>query len=192
MQLLGPGKFRGLVIAGALLALATVSDSFIYLILQRRLQFGSTGFPLLYVGTFLVAALFSIPCGRLADRFGRGKMFLGGYAMLALVYGTLLLPIGGGVFLILPVVLALGMFYAATDGVLAAMAAAALPASHVGSGLAVLATATSLARLGASVLFGFLWTRIGLGGATAAYLATLAPAIVCAWFVLNRHNKHVG
>jgi len=38
------------------------------------------------------------------------------------------------------------------------MTAAVLPRSHSGSGLAVLATTTNVARLVASIAFGWLWT----------------------------------
>ena len=39
-------------------------------------------FPLLFVGTALVYMLLAVPAGRLADRIGRGKVFLGGYVLL--------------------------------------------------------------------------------------------------------------
>ena len=54
-----------------------------------------------------------------------------------------------------------GASYAATDGVLAALASATLDEEARGSGLAVLTTATNLSRFVASVGFGALWT---LGG----------------------------
>ena len=40
-------------------------------------------FPLLFVGTALVYMLLAVPAGRLADRVGRGRVFVGGYALLA-------------------------------------------------------------------------------------------------------------
>jgi MFS family permease len=192
LQLLGESRFRGLVFAGSLLSLATISDSFIYLILQRRLGIGLTAFPLFYVGTSLFTALFAIPCGRLADRVGRKRVLFGGYGILAIVYAVVLLPAAGGFLLVAAALLLLGLFYAATDGVLTAMAAAELPGSYSGSGLAVFATATNLARLGASVTYGFLWSRAGIGQATVSYLLALAVAMVGAWFVLSRSQQHVN
>ncbi len=189
MHLLGEARFRGLVVTGVILGLATISESFIFLILQRRFDVGLSAFPLLYVATSLFTAAFSIPCGRLADGLGRTHVLLGGYGVLAAVYGVLLLPASGGLFVITAAVLLLGAFYAATDGVLTAMAAAALPLNHSGTGLAVLATATNLARLTASVLFGLLWARAGIGQATVCYLLALAVAMVSAFFVLNRPSS---
>ena len=55
----------------------------------------------------------------------------------------------------------LGAYYAATDGVLMAMGSAHVPEALRGSGLSLLGTAVSVARLFASVLFGALWTWPG-------------------------------
>jgi MFS family permease len=190
-SLLTDGRFRGLVVAGSLLGVATISDSFIFLILQRRLEIGATAFPLLYVGTSLFTSVFSVPFGRLADRIGRHRVLLGGYVVLACVYG-LLLSFPTGSFVLAGCAIALlGAYYAATEGVLTAMTAAVLPKSHSGSGLAVLATATNVARLVASIAFGWLWTMAGVEPATAIALAALATAIVGAAVALARANRHV-
>lgn len=190
--LLGDVRFRSLVITAFVLGLATISDSFVFLILQRRLGLAVTAFPLLYVGTSLFTSACAIPCGRLADRYGRTRVLMGGYGVLALVYLMLLAPAGGGLLMLGAAVALLGVYYAATDGVLTAMAAAVLPPSHAGSGLAVLATASNTARLAASIVFGFLWSRSGIAPATACYLAALVAAIVCASIVLARSSQHAN
>ena len=190
VNLLGESRFRALVLTAIVLGLASISDGFIYLVLQRRLDVGIAVFPLLYVGTSLFTSLFAIPCGRLADRAGRTRVLLSGYGMLLLVYVILLLPAAGGLFQIAVVLFLLGAFYAATDGVLTAMTAAALPISHSGSGLAVLATASDLSRLVAAMMFGFLWSRVGVHQATAGYLFALAIAIAAASFLLIRSKPH--
>ena len=75
-----------------MLGLATVGDAFLYLALQHQLGFDVGLFPLLYVGTALAFMLLAVPVGRLADRVGRGRVFLGGYVALLAVYGVLLRP----------------------------------------------------------------------------------------------------
>lgn len=70
----------------------------------------------------------------------------------------------------------LGLFYAATDGVLMAAAGAVLPAELRTTGLAVLQTAQALARFAGSVLFGAAWTLWGPGPA----LATAAGGMLLA------------
>ena len=77
--------------------------------------------------------LLAVPIGRLADRFGRERMFLAGYALLLVVYTALLVPNLGTPMLIGYLVL-LGAYYAATDGVLMAAASSLLPEQSQASG----------------------------------------------------------
>ena len=52
-----------MLIAGSLLGLATISDAFVYIVLQQGLALTAMAFPLLYVGTSLFNSVFSVPCG---------------------------------------------------------------------------------------------------------------------------------
>ena len=109
--------------------------------------------------------LLAIPIGWLADRLGRMRVFVAGYVLLLLVYTALLVPSVGAAGLALYLLL-LGAYYACTDGVLMATASALVPEELRASGLAVIVTATSLAKLVAAILFGLLWTVAGLATAT--------------------------
>jgi hypothetical protein len=80
----------------------------------------------------------------------------------------------------------LGAYYAATDGILMALASAVLPADLRTSGLALLTTATGLARLLASVVFGALWTWSSVHTAIILYGAALALAILLTVALLAR------
>jgi MFS family permease len=184
-------RLRALVFAGAVLAAATISDAFLYLGLQHHLHFDSRYFPLLYVGTALSYMLLAVPLGRVADRWGRGRMFVGGYALLLVVYSSLLLPsIGIGAIV---VYLALfGAYYAATDGVLMALASAVVPAPLRTGGLALLGTATTLSRLLASVLFGALWTAFGIRAAALAFAGALVVGLATAAVALARTRHEVA
>jgi MFS family permease len=175
-HLLRGRDFRSLTIAGSALALATASDGFIYLTLREQIEFGASLFPLLATGTALVYMLLAAPLGRLADRVGRWRVLLAGYAVLLAVYGLLLAP-GAGTLSLIVVLGLLGTYYAATDGVLAAMGSARIPEELRGSGLALLGTFTSLARLFASIIFGALWTLAGVQVAIAAFAAGLVVAL---------------
>jgi Na+/melibiose symporter-like transporter len=90
VRLLKRRPFGRLVIGGTLLGLATISDAFLYLSIQQRMQFNVGFFPLLFVITAAAYMLFAVPAGAVADRVGRGKVFLGGYALLLCVYSILL------------------------------------------------------------------------------------------------------
>jgi MFS family permease len=179
-----PG-FRVLLVIGSTLGLATLSDAFLYLALEQRADFSPSAFPLLFVGTAAVYMLLAIPAGRLADRVGRGRVFVAGYGLLALVYGVLLLS--PAAWPMLPAILVLlGAYYAATDGVLMAMGSSLCPPELRGTGLAMLGTATSIARLLASVLFGALWVIVGMETAIAAFAGVLALTLAFAATTLAR------
>lgn len=175
LGLLRLARFRLLVLAGFGLGLATIADAFIYLALQRRVDFPPTFLPLLYVLTSLVYLVLAIPAGRLADRLGRARVLLGGYAALAGVYVAILSSAEGAV-LVLGSVALFGAYYACTDGVLAALASSLLPAETRSGGLALVGTSTALASMAGSVLFGALWTTVGLQVAVVAFLAGLVVA----------------
>src|SRR3954469_24321798 len=169
-------EFRALAIVGAGLGLATVSDGFVYLTLKDEIDFSNALFPLLATGTAVLFMLLAAPLGRLSDRVGRGRVLIGGYLLLLAVYCVLMLPSAGAVSLIAVLAL-LGTYYAATDGVLMAMGSTHLPEALRGSGLALLGTATSITRLLASLLFGALWTWLGLQTAVAVFAAALVVAM---------------
>src|SRR5215213_796433 len=189
-QLLARPDFRALVIISSVLSLTTLSDSFIFLTLQRKLDFSLSLFPLLYVGMALVYMILAIPMGRLADRLGRRYIFLAGYGLLAGVYALLLLP-GLTQFLILGVLLLLGLYYAATDGVISALASAILPEQWRTTGLAIMTTGIGLARLLASLGYGALWTYLGPNQALSLFRLGLCITVLIAWICLNRVERDI-
>jgi MFS family permease len=184
-------RYRALLIVGGALSLATVSDAFVFLALQREMDLGNSLFPLLFVGTAAAYMLLAVPMGRLADRVGRGRVFLGGYGLLAGVYAALLLPIGGPILALATLGL-LGAYYAATDGVLMALASAVVPEELRGSGLALVRTVTSVFRLLASVAFGALWFVWSIDLAIATFGAALLVSTAAAALLLARHREPAG
>ncbi|MFJ3961476.1 MFS transporter [Streptomyces sp. NPDC090036] len=177
-------RLRNLAICAVLLGLTTVSDAFVYLLLQRRTGIGDQWFPLLPLGTAAVFLLLAVPAGALADRIGRRTVFLTGHALLLAGYALLL---WAPAWPALPyLVLALhGMFYAATDGVLPAAVAATVPGELRATGLALVGTGQALARFGCSLAFGGAWTLWGTGPALAAAAAGLLCCAAVAGLVLR-------
>ena len=178
-----PGLLR-LTVAATMLAAATVSDGFLYLLLQREAGFSPGLFPLLYVGTSGCYLALAVPAGGLADRLGRQRAFLAGYGLLAAAYLTTMQS-GTGLPAVAACLLLLGGHYALTDGVLMAFASGRLARERRGSGLALLTTAAGLARLLGSVVFGALWTRYGAGTAVPVFLIALVAAIAGAAVLLR-------
>jgi MFS family permease len=188
-QILRAKPYRRLVIAGVLLNLATISDALFYLGLQRNLDFQVSLFPLLFVGTSLVYMLLAVPVGKLADRIGKMPVLVGGYLMLVPVYLALLvtsLPIIG----LAGCLIALGTWYAASDGVLAAFASSRLDEDVRTTGLSVVGAATGLAGLVSSLLFGLLWTVSGITLAGLTFVGLLIAAALASVLLLRGDERH--
>ncbi|BFV55191.1 MFS transporter [Kitasatospora sp. CMC57] len=182
--------FRRVLAAAGLLGAATVGDSFVYLLLQRELDLSPGWFPLLPLGVAASYLLLAVPAGRIADRVGRRLPFLCGHLALLGVYTVLLTPLRP-VAIVLVLVL-LGVFYAATDGVLMALAGPVLPASGRAGGLALLQTGQALTRLLGTAGFGAAWTLWGQRPALYAALALLTLALTGAWLLLRHPSSPEG
>jgi MFS family permease len=187
-------RFVALAVCGLLLSVGTAADGFIYLVLQQKGGTNSGFLPLFYVATAASYALFSIPAGLCADRFGRGSIFLGGYAVLGVVYLLLLFMPTIGLPAQVGCLLLLGLYYAGTEGVLMAMASAAVPPEARASGLAVLATAIAMGKMGSSLLFGWMWDAYGVRSTIVMFVAILMAATLVAGSclrVIGRKRSHV-
>jgi Na+/melibiose symporter-like transporter len=179
LALLADRDFRRVCIAATLLAAAWVSDTFVYLVLQQRLDLTVIEYALLAVGTTGAYLLLAIPFGRLADRVGRWRIFLGGHLALLLVY--LLLAAGPASVVLLCFVLPVhGLFYAMTDGVLMAHAGPKLPRRLRTAGLAILQSLRALGAFVASLAFGFAWSMAGSRTVIYGFAIALALALAAA------------
>ncbi|MFJ1793871.1 MFS transporter [Kitasatospora griseola] len=184
LALLRRPALRRLTLAAVLLGLTTVSDSFLYLLLQRRLGLPAHLFPLLPLGTAAVFLTLAVPLGVIADKVGRRTLFLAGHAVLLGAYGVVLSPLRGASAAVL-VLLLHGAFYAATDGVLAAATAATVPDGQQGAGQALVGTGQALARFACSLAFGAAWTLWGPRAALTATTVALAAAAIAATRLLR-------
>jgi MFS family permease len=184
VRMLAEPGFARLVAAAGLLGLLTLSDAFIYLVLQERNDLAAQWFPLLFVGTNLAYLTLAVPFGRVADRLGRARVMVLGHGFLVGAYLCASGPTGslvaGACCLLL-----LGAFYASTDGVLAAAAASVVRPEVRGSAIATAQSAVALTRLAAAVVFGWTWTLVGPGHAVLLMAALLAVAVPVAWLVLR-------
>ncbi len=184
-------RFRLLLLAAGGLAVASVSDALIYVGLQRQSGFDPAVFPLLFVVTAVAFMALAIPVGRLADRIGRVPVLLAGHALLFPVYGLLLTSVGTwGVLIAL---IALGAYFAATDGVTTALAGAILPERIQATGIGILITVMSLGKFVSSLAFGALWFALGLQDAVLIFtLGLLAALLVATPMLLRLRHEPVG
>ncbi|WP_166389574.1 MFS transporter [Nocardioides ochotonae] len=181
-DLAAPGMVRLLVVAGVL-GLLSVGDGFVYLALLERGGFAAHWFPLLYVGTSVAYLLLALPLGRIADRYGRARTMVLGHVALLAAYVAAAAPLAPALGTVVALAL-LGLFYAATDGVLAAIAGRVVTPALRASGIASAQTVVALARMAASAGFGLLWFWVGPGAALLLVAAALAVVVVPALVVL--------
>ncbi|MCF2525620.1 MFS transporter [Yinghuangia sp. KLBMP8922] len=157
------------------LGAVTIGDGMVYLLLQREVDLRPHLFPLLPFGTALGFLLLAVPVGLAADRIGRLRVFLCGHVVLLGCYAVLLAPLPRAVLICAPLLL-LGVFYAATDGVLMAVAAPLAPARLRGGSLALVQTGQAAGRAVGAIGFGAAWTAWGPHTALIAAAAALATA----------------
>jgi MFS family permease len=170
------GPLRRVIAGAGILGLLTIGDGFVYLVLQSRGDFAAQWFPLLYVGTNVAFLALAIPFGRLSDRAGRARVFVFGHVALVAAYLVAARPMADIAATILCLVL-LGAFYAATDGVLAALAAQFTPAAARATGIAATQTVVAIGRFVSASAFGLLWYAIGSAAAMLVAAGLLAVAI---------------
>lgn len=177
-------RFVELAVYGTVLALLTVSDGFIYLLLQQKSGIEPGFVPLFYVGTALAYVIFAIPAGQLADHYGRARVFVGGYVLLLTLYVVVYFGDDIGSSLVFASLLLLGLYYAATEGVLMALGSAALSREARTTGLAILATCVGIGKVVSSVGFGWIWQECGPDAGITVFatcgalaLAVLAPRL---------------
>lgn len=177
-----------IVTTATVLSAVTISDAFLYLLLQRQDGFNPVMFPLLYVGTAGAFLLLAIPAGRLADVIGRRSIFLAGHVLLVPAY-VLVMRASTGLAGVIGCVLLLGTYYAMTDGVLMALAGELCPDERRAAGMALVTTATSGARLVSPIVFGALWTWYGTSFVVRVYLGALLAALAAAAFMFQRDAR---
>jgi MFS family permease len=180
--------FRRALLLGGALALLSPGDGLIFLTFQRNAELSTAQFPLLYVGGSLMFLLAAYPVGRLADRIGRWRVFIAGELMLVGVFVVLASGQRGAAALIALVVF-IGGRYAATDGVLMALASSTLPTSLRTTGLGVLVAVLAFGHLFASTLYGSLWGS--LGGTEAARIFAIALSAVTVGGILMLKHRPV-
>ncbi|WP_240640625.1 MFS transporter [Microbacterium sp. 10M-3C3] len=170
------GRMRRVLAAAGMLGLLTIGDGFVYLVLQARSDFAAQWFPLLYVGTNVAFLAFAIPLGRLADRVGRARVFVMGHLGLLAAYVMAVLPVAD-IAATLLCLLFLGAFYAATDGVLSALASELTTPATRGTGIAAAQTVVAISRFVSAAAFGVLWFAVGREVSLLIVAALLVVAV---------------
>jgi MFS family permease len=165
-------------ILSALLALGTFSYSFL-LVAAYSFGFKATTVPFLYLIYTFVAAVGSIPFGRLADRIGRKKVLqfaLVCWCLVSIVFMTWHSVYGMVVGFVL-----YGLFNGSLDPVQRAFVSELASPQFLASTLGGFQLSIGLVSLPASLIAGLLWDRFGSG---APFLFSLVLAVIASILLL--------
>jgi MFS family permease len=187
---LGGAFYRAIVVV-FLFSLGNASDAFLLL---RLSDLGIAPFwiPLLWSALHGVKVVSSLVGGDLSDRLGRRALIAAGWIIYAVVYASFAL------FESTPAVVAMflfyGLYFGLTEGVEKAWIADIAPAAARGTAFGVYYAALGIGSLIASLLFGWLWTRVSPSAAffTGAGLAILATALLYLLFSSRNDATHSG
>jgi len=168
------GPFAGFLTVMLLFTLGNSSDAFLIL---RAQNVGVPGvqIPIVYAVFNLISALAAIPAGALSDRVGRRRVIAAGWTVYALAYIGFALARASWVIWF--VYAFYGLFYALTEGSAKAMVAELVPNATRGTAFGLYNAAIGVMALPASLIAGFLWSRVS-PAAPFAFGAALAVAAV--------------
>lgn len=158
-SLLALGRpFWGVVLLGAVLTLARVSEAFLIL------KAGDVGLligmaPVVLILFNLVYALSAWPVGMLSDRIGQRGLLLAGFGLLVLA--DLLLAFAGSVQMMLLGVAIWGLHMGMTQGLLAAAVARHAPSHMRATAFGAFNLVTGFALLIGNAIAGGLWSLVG-------------------------------
>ena len=131
-----------------------------FLILKAKAAgFDEINVILLFFIYHAVAAVLSMPMGKLSDRIGRKNLLVPGYLIFALCYFGF--AFAGTMITMLAVFSLYGVFTAMITGVERAFVAEIAPVELKGTMLGLHSTVAGIALLPASVIAGLLWNRFG-------------------------------
>ena len=175
------GKVKFFILIATLFALGNSSDVFLIL---RAEQVGipTVMIPAVYLMFNFIYSLSAIPAGMAADKYGKKRIILLGFALFAgLYYGF---AVAKGSAAIWALFALYGLFMGLTEGIQKAFLASIIPPEFKATAFGVYATAVGLATLPASLIGGLLWDRVSpaatfyFGAATATLAAILFIVLI--------------
>ena len=152
-----PPSFSRAMAVIVLFSLGNASDAFLLL---RFADVGIEAFwiPFLWSAIHVVKTGSSLAGGHWSDRMGRREVIGLGWLIYAGVYAAFGMTTSAP--LLVAVFLLYGMYFGLTEGVEKAWVADLAPASSRGTAFGIYNALLGAGSLGASLLFGFIWTRV--------------------------------
>jgi MFS family permease len=160
-----------------LFSLGNASDAFLLL---RFADVGIAPFwiPLLWSAIHVVKTASSVIGGRISDRMGRRQVIGIGWLLYAAVYGAF--AVTDSAPALVAVFLVYGLYFGLTEGVEKAWVADLAPVAVRGNAFGFYNALIGFGALGASLLFGYIWTHVSPPAAfyTGAGFALVATGLL--------------
>jgi MFS family permease len=174
-----PTELQRFLVILTLFALGNSTDAFLLLRLSDA-GLAVTYLPIAWAGLHLVKSSLAARGGALSDRFGRRRLIIAGWLLYAVVYAGF--AFSESLAALLVWFLVYGVHFALAEGSEKALIADLAPPHLHGSAFGWYNAVLGFAALGASVLFGVLWTRFSPATAflTGAALALTAAGLLAA------------
>jgi MFS family permease len=172
-------RFKFFVAIATLFAVGNSSDVFLIL---RAQQIGIPilMIPILYLLFNLIYSLSSIPAGIAADRFGKKRVILLGFALFAILYyGFAVAEDTRAVWILFGFY---GVFMGLTEGIHKAFLATIIPPDFKATAFGVYNTAVGLAMLPASLIGGWLWDHVS--PSATFYYGAITAVLSVALFII--------
>lgn len=173
-----PPEYRRLV--AGLLAFTLFNSSDVFLLLKiKETGLDDSSVIGVYIFYNLVYALFALPAGIIADKFGLRRMFILGLILFAVVYFGMAFNQNLYIFFVL--FLLYGMYAAATEGISKAWISNITHRQNTATAIGTYAAFQSICTMLASSLAGLLWYNFG---ASVAFIVTgLATILIILYFM---------
>jgi MFS family permease len=181
LRILPRGRLRTYLIVLFIFTLGNSSDAFL-LLRAGKLGVSEVHIPLLWAFFHVVKMLSSMPFGALSDRIGRRSVILSGWSVYSLSYiGFSYASTQLHVWLLFAFY---GLFYGLTEGVEKALLVDIADPTERGGAFGWYNFAIGAGALPASLLFGFVWQKLGshiafcMGASFAAIAALLLVTLI--------------
>jgi MFS family permease len=179
-------QYKKLVIGLLLLALFNSSD--VFLLLRTKDITGNDNHVIgAYIFYNLVYATSSFPLGVLADKIGMRKIFSIGILLFAIVYTGF--AVASETWMIYALFFLYGLYAAATEGIAKAWITNLAQESNTATAIGFYTSFESTCALGASVVAGFVWMKLG---AVPTFGLTAAVAVfVLLYFQFLKYTREL-
>jgi MFS family permease len=177
-------NFKLFLLLNSVFTLGAFSYSFL-LIYAGKSGFKMTYLPVFYLIITVTAALFSLPMGKLSDKFGRKKiMYLAFFFWAAICFSFIY---STNSIIVIAAFILYGLHKAALETIQKTYAAELSPDCFRASGLGVFQMAIGICALPASLIAGFLWDSINMHA--PFYLSLALTLAACTLLIFVREER---